>query len=126
MAQSPAETITGLMEEQELAWNMGDIEGFMQHYWPDDSLVFIGSTGVQYGWNNLLNRYQKSYPDQSSMGQLQFNILHSKQLADSIVLVIGEWKVITGEKEQSGMFSLNWKRFPEGWKIVGDHTSLFH
>lgn len=126
MAQSPTDTITGLMGEQELAWNMGDIEGFMQHYWPDDSLVFIGSTGVQYGWNNLLNRYQKSYPDQSSMGQLQFNILHSKHLADSIVLVIGEWKVITGEKEQGGMFSLNWKRFPEGWKIVGDHTSLFH
>lgn len=114
------------MEEQELAWNMGDIEGFMQHYWPNDSLVFIGSSGLQYGWNNLLNQYRQSYPDQDAMGQLRFDILHLKQLANNVILVIGEWNLMTGEKEQGGMFSLNWKRFPEGWKIVGDHTSLFH
>lgn len=126
IAQSPVDAIAGLMDDQEFAWNRGDIEGFMQHYWPDDSLVFVGSDGIHFGWNNLMSRYQKSYPNQSAMGQLKFEILHAKKLSENVVLVIGEWHLKADEKEQGGMFSLSWKQFPEGWKIAADHTSLFH
>jgi len=38
------------MNEQEKSWNSGDIDDFMSKYWNDDSLIFIGKSGINYGW----------------------------------------------------------------------------
>ena len=60
---SSKEEIRKVMQDQENAWNEGDIPGFMEYYWKSDSLVFIGSNGIQNGWQSTLERYQRSYPD---------------------------------------------------------------
>jgi len=36
------------MKAQQEAWNKADIDGFMNYYWKDDSLKFIGSKGITY------------------------------------------------------------------------------
>ena len=48
------------MQEQENAWNEGDLNGFMKHYWKSDSLRFIGKSGLNYGWQKTLDNYKKS------------------------------------------------------------------
>lgn len=44
--------IRKVLASQTAAWNRGDIDGFMIGYWENDSLMFIGKSGVTFGWNN--------------------------------------------------------------------------
>ena len=62
-----AQTIPDLMKKQELAWNTGDIDSFMKYYWKSDSLKFIGSSGITYGWQKTLDNYKKKYPDAKAL-----------------------------------------------------------
>ena len=64
IAQSQDElSIRKILEDQTAAWNRGDIDGFMKGYWENDSLMFIGKSGVTYGWSNTLKNYKKKYPE---------------------------------------------------------------
>src|SRR6478752_871354 len=83
--------IRAALEEQRIAWNTGDINRFMGTYWQSDSLMFIGKSGVTYGWKNTLENYKKGYPDTAAMGKLDFDILEVKRLSDNYFFVVGKW-----------------------------------
>ncbi len=114
--------VLDLMKSQELAWNAGDLEGFMIPYEKSDSLMFVGSKGITYGWNNTLQRYKTSYPDKASMGELSFTIIKAEQLSPECIYVLGKWS-LKKEKAASGHFTLIWKKSKGLWKIVSDHSS---
>lgn len=111
-----------LMNAQELAWNEGNIEKFMEPYEQSDSLLFVGSKGVTRGWNNTLERYKKAYPDKISMGELRFRFVRVEEISPDCVYVIGQWN-LKREKPASGHFTLLWKKRNGKWKIVSDHSS---
>jgi ketosteroid isomerase-like protein len=110
------------MAEQELSWNRGDIKGFMNYYWKSDSLKFIGSKGITYGWQKTLDNYRKGYPDKAAMGILTFEVLECTQLSPTAIYVIGKWN-LKKEKPSGGHFTLLWKKIDGEWVIVADHTS---
>ncbi|MCU0361214.1 MAG: nuclear transport factor 2 family protein [Bacteroidia bacterium] len=114
--------VLDLMKAQELAWNAGDLEGFMTPYLNSDSLLFVGGSGITYGWNSTLNRYKKAYPDKASMGELKFTILKTEQLSPDYIYVLGKWS-LKKEKPASGHFTLIWKKIKGEWKITSDHSS---
>ena len=123
-AQSKDEqTIRALLEEQRLAWNMGDKEKFMQTYWQSDSLMFIGKSGVTYGWQNTLENYKKGYPDTAAMGKLKFNILKVKRLSVMYFFVVGKWYLTRSIGDVGGHFTLLFKKVKNKWVIVADHSS---
>ncbi len=111
------------MAQQELAWNRFDLEGFMDGYWRSDSLRFIGSKGLTYGWQNTLNNYQKSYPGPDAMGTLKFTILSVEVLSKKSAFVIGRWQLTRKQGELSGHYTLLWKKINGKWLIVADHSS---
>jgi len=110
------------MKTQEDSWNKGEIRGFMEYYWKSDSLKFIGSKGITYGWQKTLDNYLKGYPNKEAMGILTFTILESTQLSKSSIYVIGKWD-LKKEKPSGGHFTLLWKKINNQWVIVADHTS---
>ncbi|MCC6369815.1 MAG: DUF4440 domain-containing protein [Bacteroidia bacterium] len=114
--------VLGLMSIQETAWNNGDLKGFMEHYWKSDSLKFIGSKGITYGWQKTLDNYLKSYPTKEAMGVLKFTIIEASQLSKESIYIIGKWQ-LTKEKPVGGHFTLLWKKINGKWVIVADHTS---
>lgn len=123
-AQSNDETAIRLsLTQQTAAWNRGDIEGFMKTYWQSDSLMFIGTAGITYGWKNTLDHYKKSYPDTSAMGKLRFILLDIKQLSAGYFNVIGKWHLqrIAGDLE--GYFTLLFQKIKGRWVIIADHSS---
>ncbi|MBC7774130.1 MAG: DUF4440 domain-containing protein, partial [Phycisphaerae bacterium] len=75
------QAIRRVMAEQEAAWSRGDLEGFMAGYWKSDSLRFIGSKGLTYGWQQTLDNYKKGYPNLDAMGKLTFTILSVEKLS---------------------------------------------
>jgi ketosteroid isomerase-like protein len=115
-------TVSNNMKAQVLAWNKADIKGFMDHYWNSDSLMFIGSKGVTYGWQKTYDNYVKNYPNKEAMGILKFTIIKTEQLSKTSIYIIGKWE-LEKEKPAGGHFTLLWKKINNKWVIVSDHTS---
>jgi ketosteroid isomerase-like protein len=119
--------ITQFLKKQQADWNNGDVDAFMSAYWKSPDLTFVGAGGLQRGYDAVYARYKKSYPDGATMGHLDFSELEFHFTGNDGVLVIGHWH-LTRDKEKGdigGLFSLVWQRFPEGWRIIHDHTSAF-
>ncbi|HRO44467.1 DUF4440 domain-containing protein [Agriterribacter sp.] len=122
--QSAAEkAILKILDDQTLYWNKGDLNNFVKGYWNNDSLMFIGSSGVVYGYQNTLTRYKKSYSDTSKMGRLRFEILHIKNLSPEYYYVVGKWFLKRSIGDLSGHYTLLIRKIKGEWKIVADHSS---
>ncbi len=115
--------ITKILDTQQKAWNQGDVDAFLEGYWRSPELTFSGSSGIARGWDDVLARYKKNYPDRAAMGQLDFSNLEFRFLGADAALVLGHWHLTRAQGDVGGVFSLVWQRFPEGWRIIHDHTS---
>ena len=116
--------INAVLKEQQAAWNRGDVEAFLTGYWHSPELTFSGSNGVARGWDSVVARYKKNYPDRDSMGELDFSDLETRFLGPNAALVLGKWHLKRETAgDTGGVFTLVWQKFPDGWKIIHDHTS---
>ncbi len=117
------EKILTLLDTQTQSWNRGDLEGFMKGYWENDSLRFIGKSGITYGYINTLNNYKRGYPDTAAMGKLQFTILVVKKLSARYYEVVGKWYLKRSIGDVSGHYTLLLRKINSKWVIVSDHSS---
>lgn len=115
--------ILQILDQQTKAWNRGDLESFMNGYWKNDSLCFIGKSGVTYGWNNTLDNYKKGYPDTAAMGKLHFDILSVKRLSPEYYHIIGKWYLQRSIGDVSGHYTLVFRKIKGEWVIISDHSS---
>jgi ketosteroid isomerase-like protein len=123
-AQSKTERkIIKLLHDQDESWNRADIEGFMTTYWNNDSLMFIGKSGVTYGWKNTLSNYKKGYPNTEAMGKLNFNLIQIKRLSRKYYHVTGKWHLTRTVGDLQGHFTLLVKKMKGKWLIISDHSS---
>ena len=116
-------SILKVMDNQQTAWNNADIQTYMEGYWKSDSLKFIGSKGIRYGWMSTLDGYINSYPNAEVMGKLSFSDIQVDILSDSSAFVIGRWYLKRAKDEISGFYTLLWRKINGEWKIVVDHSS---
>jgi hypothetical protein len=115
--------ILSTLNKQSEAWNKGDLLAFMEPYWHSDSLMFIGKSGVTYGWENTLKNYQKGYPDTAAMGKLRFDIIQVKRLSAIYYHVVGKWHLTRSIGNLDGHFTLMLRKIKNKWVIVSDHSS---
>jgi beta-aspartyl-peptidase (threonine type) len=121
---TPEEAVRQVLKDQVVAWNKGDLEGFMAGYWKSPDLSFFSGKEKTRGWKDTLERYVKKYrSDGREMGKLTFSELDVDILGPNAVLVRGRWQLEMTKDKPGGLFTLIFKRFPEGWRIVHDHTS---
>jgi len=124
LAQSKDKTaILKVLAEQDAAWNRGDLTGFMQGYWKSDSLMFIGKSGITYGWQKTLDNYKKGYPDTTAMGKLNFEYIEIKRLSVNYFFVVGKWHLTRTIGNLDGAFTLLMRKIKGNWVIVKDHSS---
>ena len=115
--------IRKVMDDQAAAWNRGDIDGFMEGYWRSEKLTFISGTDVTRGWQQTLDNYKKSYDSRAKMGVLMFSDLEFTILSKDAAVVLGSWALKRQKDTPHGKFTLTFRKFKEGWRIVMDHTS---
>lgn len=116
--------IQRLLDAQVAAWNKGDLEGFMKGYWKSPDLSFFSGKDKRHGWDETMRRYRQRYQaGDQPMGQLTFSELQIDPLGDKSAWVRGRWKLLREKETLEGLFTLIVKQFPEGWRIVHDHTS---
>jgi|ERR1700722_14534063 ketosteroid isomerase-like protein len=119
----PEASIRRIMADQAAAWNKGDIDAFMKGYWNNDSLVFVGQSGLNYGYRAAVANYKKGYDSPDKMGQLYFTLLSIKQLSPDYCFVLGKWMLKRKIGDVGGIFSLLFRKIDGHWQIVVDHTS---
>lgn len=115
--------ILGILDSQTKAWNIGNLEQFMEGYWNNDSLMYVGKGGVTYGYALTLQNYKKNYGSPEKMGQLAFQILHVKKLSNIYYQVVGKWHLKRTVGDVGGHFTLLFRKINGAWKIVSDHSS---
>lgn len=115
--------IKDAMTEQLNAWNAGDIDKYMETYWHNDSLMFIGKNGPTYGFDKTKANYKKGYPDTTAMGKLDFEIINMKRLSVMYYSVVGKWHLKRSIGDVGGAFTLLFKKIKKKWVIIQDHSS---
>jgi hypothetical protein len=115
--------IRALLQKQTEAWNRGDVVGFMEGYWKNDSLMFIGKSGITYGWQQTLDNYKKGYPDKTAMGFLTFTFIELKPLSKKYFSVVGKWHLKRSIGDLGGHYTLLLKKIKGKWVVISDHSS---
>lgn len=119
----PAAQIRAILQAQQEAWNRGDIDAFMNGYARSNSIVFLSDDVVTRGWHSARERYKIKYRSRAKMGKLRFSDLEIQPLNDDAAVVLGRWALKRVNGIVQGHFTLVFRRMPEGWRIVHDHTS---
>lgn len=123
-AQSRAErTIRSILDQQTAAWNRGDLEGFMKGYWQSDTLMYIGKSGVTYGYAGTLASYRRNYGDTARMGKLRFDLIQIRRLSARYFYVVGKWSLKRSAGDVGGHYTLLFRKMRGEWVIVSDHSS---
>lgn len=116
--------IRKVMDDQAAAWNRGDIDAFMSiGYWRSEKLTFVSGTKVTRGWQQTLDNYKKGYDSRAKMGVLTFSDLEITLLGKDAAVVLGSWALKRENDAPGGKFTLTFRKFKEGWRIIMDHTS---
>ena len=117
--------IYDLMQEQEESWNKGNIDDFMNKYWNNDSLIFLGKSGINYGWKKTISNYKNSHKNKNEMGRLEFKNILCKPINKSTHVIAGKWSIFREDSIRNigGYYSLIWVKKDKVWKIIYDHTS---
>jgi beta-aspartyl-peptidase (threonine type) len=123
---SPETAIRRVLDSQVAAWNRGDIEGFMEGYARSADTTFIAGDTITRGWQTVLDRYKRGYNTREKMGTLQFSELEITPFASDTARALGRFTLTRPGEEKPfarGRFTLLFRRIPQGWRIIHDHTS---
>jgi len=120
--EAVTEAVTTVLEKQAEAWNKVDIESYMAGYYRSENLTFSSGGNVTRGWEPVLERYKTRYTPEM-MGKLTFSNIEVTPLGPDAAYVLGAWSLEREPDNPGGIFTLVFRKFPDGWKIVHDHTS---
>jgi ketosteroid isomerase-like protein len=123
--ENPRTAVEHVLLTQQDAWNHRDLDAFMTGYWNSPELTFFSGAKESKGWQATIDRYRATYASPGhEMGKLDFSDLRVEVLGPEAAFVRGVWQLTMSDGETPhGRFTLIFRKFPEGWKIVHDHTS---
>ncbi len=121
-----AKAVEQVLHTQQDAWNHHDLDAFMAGYWNSADLTFFSGAKQTSGWQATLDRYKATYASPGhEMGTLEFSALRIEMLGPEAAFVRGAWHLTMSDgKTPHGLFTLVFRKFPDGWKIIHDHTSV--
>lgn len=123
--QNPQSEILSVLETQKDAWNKGNLEEFMKGYWRSAKLTFFSGGGKRAGYEEVLERYRKTYQSEGKeMGRLTFSQIEVEMIGKKAAFVRGRSDLVLSDgKKLGGLYTLIFRQFNDGWKIIHDHSS---
>jgi beta-aspartyl-peptidase (threonine type) len=111
------------LADSALAFNRGDLQGHLAVY--DETVTFMTKDGPRPGVAPIEKAFRETYfREGQAIQQLHFEGLAVRPLGPDAALATARWMLSGGDKaEQSGWFTLAWRRTPAGWRVVHDHSS---
>ena len=137
--ERPADVITGrhdtdealyqavqqVLEQSAGAWSAGRLDAFMECYENSPDTVYLSSTQVVYGYNDIRSMYAQRLTGTEPIPPLNMALLHVSRLGAKHALAIGRFTLGNGQpvESRSGVWSLVLHDTGAGWRIRADHTS---
>jgi len=120
-----ARTVRAVLDRQVADWNKGDLEAFLAGYWNSPKVVFQAGGQRVNGFDAMRERYRRRYKAEGrEMGRLEFAALEIEPLGPEAILARGRWRLTMSDgTKPGGLFTVIFRKLPQGWKIVHDHTS---
>ncbi len=117
--------VRAVLDRQVLDWNKGDLDAFLVGYWNSPKVVFQSGGQRFDGWEAMRQRYRRRYQAEGrAMGRLEFSALDIEPLGPEVVLARGRWRLTMPDgTKPGGLFTVIFRKLPDGWKIIHDHTS---
>lgn len=125
-SHEPKEAIQTVLDQQIVAWNRGDLEGFMVGYWNSSDFVYLSNKQVVRGWQTMLDRYRQTFKSsgEAQMGMLELQDTQITLRGKEAALVWGPYRVVNPDcKQRGGLYALVMRKSPEGWRKVYDRRS---
>lgn len=122
---NPPAEIAAMLARSAADWNRGDLAGFMSDYAHDSLTTYVSAGHVQYGWQQLYDRYRTTYfaPGQAR-DSLTFGEVHVRPLTHDVALATARFTLLRGDSvTASGPFTLILQKRGGRWYILHDHTS---
>lgn len=121
----PRVEIGALLAGSAVAWNRGDLAGFMRDYADDSTLTYVSGGSVRTGWQALSDRYAAAYfAPGKSRDSLTYDDLQVHPLTPDFAYATARFRLMHGDSiAASGPFTLILQRRSERWVILHDHTS---
>lgn len=122
---NPQADITAMLTRSASDWNRGDLTGFMSDYAHDSLTSYVSAGHVVYGWQQLFDRYQKTYfAPGKSRDSLAFEEVRVRPLAPDLAFCTARFKLLRHDSvTASGPFTLVLQKRGARWQILHDHTS---
>lgn len=114
-------TLIALLKKQESDWNRADLTAFLQPYWDSDTLVTVNIRGLKYGKSSLERQLRKDFPDSSSMGHLDYEVIHISLIGEKDALLTGKWLRKNEKKFRGGYFTILLRKTGSRWVIISEH-----
>jgi uncharacterized protein (TIGR02246 family) len=115
--------IRAVLDAQADGWNRGDVDAYMDGYMRSPETVLVSGDSVTRGWQVVLDRYKKNYNSREKMGRLSFTEIEVNLLGKDAAMALGRWQLTRSGDTPHGRFTLIFRRAPQGWRIIHDHTS---
>jgi beta-aspartyl-peptidase (threonine type) len=115
--------VRAVMTSQQMAWNRGDLEGFMDGYDRAATTTFVSGDEITRGWQTVLDRYKQRYQSQSQMGTLTFSELEIKPVGKDLAVADGRWQLKRETDAPHGRFTLLFHHNNGNWRIIHDTTT---
>lgn len=125
-APADAVAIRKTMADSAVAWNAGDLGGFMTSYEQGPDTVFVTSKGLVQGFDAIAAHYKAGYATGTAdLGKLSFDEQDIRSLGPDYAVFYGRFHLVRAgkPKEDTGVFDLILHKGAKGWRIVSDHTS---
>ncbi|MGH1421125.1 MAG: YybH family protein [Hyphomonas sp.] len=121
--QSEVGQIEALLIAQDKAWNVGDIDAFMDGYWDSPELRFASGGTVTRGWDETNRRYHARYNTPEKMGRLTTSDYEIALMAPDVAVAHGRWRLDVANDAPSGLYTLILRKIDGQWKITSDTTT---
>lgn len=113
-----------MLSESAVAWNQGDLDGFMNDYLQSDNTTYIGGPGFVKGYDSIYARYEPWFAPGAQRDSLRFEEIRVRRLAAVEAIATARYVLHRGDTvTASGPFTLVLRHTSRGWKIIHDHSS---
>jgi hypothetical protein len=119
-----AQAILNLELAECFAWNNHDIRGCLSVYWESPNLISISNNDETHGFAALQRELLAAFADPTIMGSMSLDTLKIQVIGEDCANTIASYVVKTQNYVYYCDDTATLRRFPEGWKIVFERTSL--
>jgi len=123
--QVAAKQIDDMMVAMAEKWNAHDLDGYLDYVWHSPALVLIEDGAAINGWQELSDKYHRSFSDPNNMGHSNLARVQVRMLGPDTAFVISSWTVGFPRTKRLvlGTDSNYVQRIGGAWKVTLSHSS---